>query len=323
MTTTTNDKIYEALLAQIRNRIPQNAKLVNTLVDILFIEKEAVYRRLRGEVPFTFHEIVTITKYMGISLDAIIGIESQASRLLQLKLPNYLNPKKNDLTMMESFISMLERMTAYEDTEMAVLSNIIPQDIFPGFDVLTKYVVFKWQYHYNGNQPLPFREVVLPESVVDAFKAQYICSKRIKKSSYVFDNQLCRYVVDDVNYFRSIRMISEEEVEIIKEDIFRLLDYLEHIATFGTFEETGNKVSIYVTDVDITNSYSYIRGGNANLCMIKTFFLTSATSTDEVIYEKTRNWITATLKLSTLITVANERQRVLYFEKQREIVRSL
>ncbi|MDR2040753.1 MAG: hypothetical protein LBP98_00340 [Tannerella sp.] len=260
---------------------------------------------------------------MGISLDSIIGIEGQASRPLQLQLPDFLNPKKNDLMMIESAITMLERITAHEDTEMAVLTNIIPQDIFSGFDLLIKYIIFKWQYHYNSSHTRPFREVVLADSVVNALKAESACTKKIKKVSYVFDNQLCRYVVDDINYFRSIRMIDEEEVQLVKEDIFRLLDYLENIATFGVFEETGNKVNIYVTDVDITNSYSYIRGGNFNLCMIKAFFLTSATSVDEVIYERTRNWITATLKLSTLITVANERQRVLYFEKQREIVHSL
>jgi hypothetical protein len=320
---THNDKIYDALLAQIRSRIPQNAKLVNTLVDILFIEKEAVYRRLRGEVPFTFHEIVTMTKHMGISLDAVIGVESQKSRPLQLKLPDFLNPKKNDMTMIEGQLTTLERITACNDTEMAMLANIIPQNIFPRFDLLTKYVIFKWQYHHNSNCVLSFREVNPPDCVVSAFKALYAYFRKIKKSSFVFDNQLCRYLVDDINYFKSIRMIDEEDVIKVKEDIFRLLDFLEHIATFGVFEETGNSVNIYITDVDITNSYAYIRGEDTNLCLIKAFFLTSATSTDEVIYETTKNWITATLRLSTLISVANERQRVLYFEKQRAIVRSL
>ncbi|MDR2765481.1 MAG: hypothetical protein LBB90_10695 [Tannerella sp.] len=296
---------------------------MNKLVNILFIEKEAVYRRLRGEVPFTFHEIVTITKHMSISLDAIIGIESQKSRLLQMRLPDFLNPKKNDMTMIENLIETVGRITEYDNTEMAVLTNIVPQDIFPKFDMLTKYVFFKWQYHYNSSQALSFREVIPPDSVIHAFKTQYTYCKRIKKSSYVFDNQLCRYIVDDINYFRSIRMIDEEEVMRVKEDIFRLLDYLEQVATFGVFEETGNKVSIYVSDVDITNSYTYVKGDNFNVCLLKAFFLTSATSMDEMIFEKTKNWITATLKLSTLITVANERHRVHYFEKQREIVRSL
>jgi hypothetical protein len=311
------------LLSRIRNRIPQNAKLVNTLVDILFIEKEAVYRRLRGEVPFTFDEIITITKYMSISLDTVIGVESQKSRPLQLKLPDFLHPNANDLTMMESYISNLEKITARDNTEMALLTNVMPRDIFPRFDLLIKYAIFKWQYHYNSNYALPFREVVLPDTVFNIFKEVYAYSKKIKKSSYVFDNQLCRYIADDINYFRSIRMMDEEEVVKVKENLLGMLDYLEQIATYGVFEETGNKVNIYVADVDITSSYSYMSGEDFKVCMIKAFFLTSATSMDEVIYEKTRNWITATLRLSTLITVANEKQRVLYFERQREIVRSL
>jgi hypothetical protein len=323
MPASTNEEIYEMLLARIRSRIPQNAKLVNTLVDILLIEKEAVYRRLRGEVPFTFHEIITIAKYMSISLDTVIGIESQKSRPLQLKLPDFLNPKQNDLTMMESYIANLEKITERENTEMALLTNVMPRDIFPRFDLLIKYAIFKWQYHYTSSYALPFREVVLPDSVFNIFKDVYSCSKKFKKSSYVFDNQLCRYIADDINYFRSIRMMDEEEVVEVRENLLKMLDYLEQIATDGIFEETGNKVNIYVADVDITSSYSYISGDDLNICMIKAFFLTSATSMDEVIFEKTRNWITATLRLSTLITVANEKQRVLYFEKQREIVRSL
>ena len=61
--------LYESFLAELRKKIPQGAKLTNTLVDMLYIEREAVYRRLRGEVPFTFMEVMTIAKELGISLD--------------------------------------------------------------------------------------------------------------------------------------------------------------------------------------------------------------------------------------------------------------
>ena len=40
--------LYESFLAELRKKIPQGAKLTNTLVDMLYIEREAVYRRLRG-----------------------------------------------------------------------------------------------------------------------------------------------------------------------------------------------------------------------------------------------------------------------------------
>lgn len=43
--------LYESFLTELRKKIPQGAKLTNTLVDMLYIEREAVYRRLRGRSP--------------------------------------------------------------------------------------------------------------------------------------------------------------------------------------------------------------------------------------------------------------------------------
>lgn len=75
------DLLYDNLLNAVREKIPQRTVLVNTLVDLLCIEKEAVYRRLRGEVAFTFAEIVTIANEFGISLDNLIGtVTAKANR---------------------------------------------------------------------------------------------------------------------------------------------------------------------------------------------------------------------------------------------------
>ena len=56
--------LYDNLLNAIKEEFPQKTNLVNALVDLLCIEKEAVYRRLRGEVAFTFAEIVTIAMHL-------------------------------------------------------------------------------------------------------------------------------------------------------------------------------------------------------------------------------------------------------------------
>lgn len=40
--------LYDNLLNAIKEEFPQKTNLVNALVDLLCIEKEAVYRRLRG-----------------------------------------------------------------------------------------------------------------------------------------------------------------------------------------------------------------------------------------------------------------------------------
>ena len=98
--------LYESFLAELRKKIPQGAKLTNTLVDMLYIEREAVYRRLRGEVPFTFMEVMTIAKELGISLDNLTETDTCKSRPFQLKLVEYANPLDADFRMMQDFVEI-------------------------------------------------------------------------------------------------------------------------------------------------------------------------------------------------------------------------
>ena len=55
-------------------------------MDILYLGKEATYRRLRGEVPFTFAEVATISQHMGISLDKIVGADLNDNAIVNLNM---------------------------------------------------------------------------------------------------------------------------------------------------------------------------------------------------------------------------------------------
>lgn len=70
MTNNPNANLIEAM----KEKLPLKGQLADMLMDTLYIGKEAVYRRLRGEVPFTLQESALISRKLGISLDKIIGL---------------------------------------------------------------------------------------------------------------------------------------------------------------------------------------------------------------------------------------------------------
>lgn len=47
------NELNTGLVNAVREKLPSKDNLANALMDILYIGKEAIYRRLRGEVPFT------------------------------------------------------------------------------------------------------------------------------------------------------------------------------------------------------------------------------------------------------------------------------
>lgn len=54
------------LIEAAKEKFPAKGQLANILMDTLYMGKEAIYRRLRGEVPFTFQEAAIISKELGI-----------------------------------------------------------------------------------------------------------------------------------------------------------------------------------------------------------------------------------------------------------------
>jgi hypothetical protein len=318
-----NNSVYDALLNEIRKKIPQNSKLVNKLVDILYIEKEAVYRRLRREVPFTFQEIITISKQLGISLDCIMEIDTHKKRSFQLKLIEYMNPHEIDYLMIQDYVNIIQNSKNKAATETGVISNILPQTLYSGFKLISKFYIFKWHYHYDYNQIKPFHEMIVPERISNLFADNYIESKNILDTSYILDSQIIQNLINDIKYFSSIRLIKKDDIALIKEELIRFIDYLETIATDGYFKETKNKVQIYISNINIDTNYTYLDTPNYKLSMIWTFILTSTISMDIKTFNIIKNWFWSIIRNSTLITITGEKERILFFETQRKIIEEL
>lgn len=67
------NELNTSLIEAVKEKLPLKENLANLLIDTLYIGKEAIYRRLRGEVPFTLEEAALISRKLGVSLDNVIG----------------------------------------------------------------------------------------------------------------------------------------------------------------------------------------------------------------------------------------------------------
>lgn len=318
-----NIRLHLALMAEIKRTFPKNSEMVNALCEILKIDRGAVYRRLRQEVPFTFNEIAIIAKHLNISMDSLI-YENHQSIPFQLRLPDFSSPKENDYYVLNAFINYIRSLNQTEFSETASVTNVLPHDLFSEFHHLLMFYLFVWNYHYNNSLKIkPFHQISISNEMEKTLNEYMMEMKKFDKTCFILDSRMFKLFVDRVDYFYSIRLIEKGDVLKVKEDLFSLLDYLEKIAISGQFKETGNSVSIYISDIDITTSYTYLEGKNIHISMVKAFILSYVSTFDDNTFEKMKKWIQSLIKISTLITLTNEKQRVLYFEKQRKIINEL
>ncbi|MDR2129836.1 MAG: hypothetical protein LBP56_01480 [Odoribacteraceae bacterium] len=318
------DEVYDYFLNLLKKKFPRRAELTRSLVDLLTIEKEAVYRRLRKEVPFTFNEMAVIARAWDISLDTVIRVEPTRSLPFCLQLLDHLNPLPEDIQAMERFAKLLRFMSEEPRSESMEVSNLVPFSLYHGFAGLSRFFLFKWIYQYGEVARLPsFGEVVLSEEVNRLANEQNRLMKHVSQTFYVLDHMLFNYLVNDIRYFASIYLLRQEEVARLKEDILGLLDYLEVLAATGKFPETGNRVYLYISPINFDTNYCYLEGKTAKMSMIRTFVMNAVVSLDEHAFRKLKDGVLAMKRSSTLISESGEKHRIEFFEKQRALVESL
>lgn len=129
-----------------------------------------------------------------------------------------------------------------------------------------------------------------------------------------------RYLVTDILFFVSINLITPEELKVLQAELLELLEGMERFVAKGCYDDTGNEIYVYLSNINLDTSYCYLGGQNYHLSMLKAFTLNSITSFDVETFHRLKNWMSSLKRSSTLISVSGEKERVRFFNDQRCLV---
>jgi hypothetical protein len=314
---------YDEFMSVLQKKISHKATLVNTITELLDIDKDAVYRRLRGKVDFSFTEMATIARSLGISLDRIAGIENDQSRPAQVNISRQVNPTEVDYEMFEGHVHMLKSIKDEPDTKILEAANILPHYLYQDYEYLTRYYMFRWNQASNFVNALPYHEITIPDRLRVLQKETCVYARHISSTLYVLNYLVFQHLVTNIQYFAKIRLINEEEVSLIKNDLMMFLDNIENVAVKGKHEETGNEVSIFISDIATDADYSCLKTKNIHLTLLRAFILNATVTFDIKVFDAATAWIRSLQRMSTLISGSGEKFRAMFFEEQRKIVQTI
>jgi len=306
----------------LHQKYPKKNQLTEALMDLLCLEREAVYRRLRQNASFHIDEIMKIAKEWNISLNDIIGVQS-SQILFKTHLWDYINPSDEELNCMRFLVEESEYTRNFPEVECMEISNRLPRMLTSGFSYLNRFHLFNWMYQYTDEKNLPFSEVAFHEEVARLSSEYYIVSKNLGNVSFIWDNNIFNYLISNICYYRSIYLITDEEKEFIKKDLHALLDYMLKVADKGCWLETGNKVNLYVSHINIDTNYSYYYSNNIKFCCVHAFAKNEIHTADPVMVENFRNWMQSKKRACIQISEADEKSRIEFFMKQRQLIDTL
>lgn len=319
----TPEQLNIGLIEEMRAKLPEGTNLAKILIDILYIGKEAVYRRLRSEVPFTLAEVVTISRKLGISVDKLVGAATPDNALFDINVFKTSSPFESYYKVMDRYSQEVAGIAKTDNSEVAFSSNTIPRVFSLRCDMLSKFQFYKWLYqHDRVDFTQKFEEMKMPEKIKDVHEKYVAAHKDFKTSLYIWDTTLFESMVKDIRYFAGIGLINAESVLRMKDELYSMIDDMESVATIGRFCN-GHHVYMYVANINFEATYGYMRAGNICLGLLRVYSINLLTSKDPELHGNMRDWIMSLTKFSILISQSGEMHRIEFFNKQRKIVESL
>lgn len=318
------DNFSEKFLDLLKDRFPQKGLLVNELANLLPIEKESIYRRLRGEVAFTLDETGYIAEKFGISLDSIMGNTQGQYSPSPCANHSVKTREETNFDILVNYVDKIKEISKKPNSEHAQALNYIPLGLCLPYSHLVRFIVYQFLHLYEDNGIIrPFCDYKISSRIQDElFKMDYYL-KKISFTYYIWDPSIFTNMVNNIHYFTSIQLITPEETAALKKELFRYLDDLERYAFNGKFSQTDTRFALYISGVHINFTHAYLHADSVYMSIFMTFILQTVTSFEKETCMELMSRIHSLRKLSTLISMVAEKERIDFFRGQREIVESL
>lgn len=318
--------LNDVIISIIRSHIPKNASLAHILTELLDLSKESVYRRLRGKIPFSFTEVVEISRHFGFSVEDIIN-QQYFNFEKSIEEDDRNEWRDIDIINCRLFSGNVELYKNLHKSKISnsfIVSTRIPVFFTMSFDRITTFYLYKMTYQMM-DVPIDYHfsdfEVIEDAS---SLRQQFIYYyNRIKNLTLLIDKNCFQNVINEINYFYDRNLLPKEEKALLKEELFLVLDYVEQIVRKG-YNDCETKVDLFVSSLGVETNYAYYQFDNNTISYCWTYGFNNITVNNDGnttrIYQK---WFDSLKKYSTYITRCNHKQSSEFIKLQRSIIESM
>ena len=253
------EKLNAALIGAIQNSTPEYTNAAAILTDKLNIGREAAYRRLRGEVPFTFGEAGVLSAQMNFSLDRTVGALDFGNVLFRLSFSDYHTALEDYTGVIDQDTLFYREVSSDVDAEQAIAGNSFPRMLYMRYPKPTNFKLFKWLYQQGliDCSGAKFEDMKVPEVLLQSYRDLVHEAQLMPATTLIFDGSCTKRWVNAICAFRNMHLIRDESVEVLKAELLQMLDDLEEICVSGQFR-SGRPVSVFISDMDIEATYCYL-----------------------------------------------------------------
>ena len=310
------DKIF---VERILNKISPHLKPVDYLMDILGLSRDSVYRRLKGEKSFTFHELLKLSADLGVSIDEI------SATVYAVDSPELVSGQgeSGDKGIIDAFKHLYNLVANHIDRQntelIATINDILPTTAFSE-ELIFRFLYYKWM-HQTRKIPMdfPFSNIVVPNELISYCNRYQEMVMAAKNMTLIIDSGIIRNLIADIQYFYRRRLITDEELALMKKVTISFLKTEIGILQKAPVDD-GRRYNCYLSTLFVGSNTMYSFYDDVEESNFWVYSVYPVTTTDPGQCRLHRKWLDSLKRYSTLISAANEIALAKYMSDQNELI---
>ena len=314
----------KTLFELIKKELSESQVLVDVIAELLEISSHSAYRRIRGEKLLDFEEFVFLCNHFKIPLESIVAITTY--KCIQCRYsPMDLRNEENYRVYLRGLLNHLEEVRSNPDGEVILSAVDIPMFQYGSYKELVQFIIFSWNssvYGYTGKYEEFIKEHDLSEIL--RYYEKIADSYLQLPSTEIWTINTIDRLVKLVDYHAEMGHFENKNFPFtLCEHLLDLINTLEQWTEKETKGSEGQSFKLYVSEIHLSNTFILFKKCGSTNCALKLFTVNHLNINNDKFCQEAEQWLTNTVRRSTMISGASQRERHKFFAGKRKKVDSL
>lgn len=315
------DDLNEIIVSTVLKNIPKNIKPVIYLMELLDLSRESVYRRIRKDIPFSMDELTKLALTLDFSLDEIVEGSKRERIFFDLGLKNPSNSVDSFSSVFQEYSSYINSLSKAKSSSVFMALNCVYPLFTVFFADLFKFNYFKWLVETQDNIPKNyFSNLVLPQELTALQQKITEEIKGTRNVAIILSPNISLSVIKDIQYYYQRKLINKEDLEILRIDLLKMMDFAEDVARTGRLDGENSQIDIYISIPYINSNTIYMEYDDVSEVHYWIYPTNPMIIRNSEINNIQKKWFLSLKKSSTLITQSNEILQADFFDTQRKLI---
>jgi len=311
-----NEELDKLLIDKIFEKIPSDVNPVEYLMDVLHLSRKSVYRRKKGELPFSFEEIVTLSEKLDFSIDELVAKTNENQAMFSHKTDALFDPEDTFTLMLKKYLNFYKKAAEAKHFEGVFTMNRILLIYALDSTHLFKFFYYMW-IHQGYNVPLNFRyaDMDFPDEILALSGKVWEYTRRIHNTTLIIDELVFKNIFNEIAYYYQRSLLTTEEYLQLKDELLLYIKKFETVVSVGT-NELGSPYTVYLSKLNIESNSCYFKIDNEVESSFWVFGISPIYTDNNIVFTSHKKWLDSLKKYSTLISQSNELLQSKFFNEQ-------